>query len=263
MDCNSRGSKPAAFTLFAVVEPAPPQPVANGFCRSECLGHAKPMRSSLSDTVRRKMQHMYTNVRCSSHSSHTKRRSISLSLYIYIDIILHILHHTYSQLYIYIYWFTILPRNLSIYRVMLFCMIIDVLFLSTSLSVYSCWVPPDGIAPCQCEVRTDLPSNIYFGANFISSLPWSLFSKRKTGNVAGAVEKFHEMDAQNRYFIGHIASSASNCTEVPNGNSCLMKLVSIHTKQGSLNYPCWGGSNNSKCMVTLMHFPYDSDCLGW
>jgi len=191
------------------------------------------------------------------------KKTIYLSLYIYIDIILHILHHTYSQLYIYIYWFTILPRNLSIYRVMLFCMIIDVLFLSTSLSVYSCWVPPDGIAPCQCEVRTDLPSNIYFGANFISSLPWSLFSKRKTGNVAGAVEKFHEMDAQNRYFIGHIASSASNCTEVPNGNSCLMKLVSIHTKQGSLNYPCWGGSNNSKCMVTLMHFPYDSDCLGW
>lgn len=97
-------------------------------------------------------------------------------------------------------------------------MIIDVLVLSTSLSVYSCWVPPDGIAPCQCEVRTDLPSKIYFGEIFISSLPWSLFSKRTTGNVAGAVEKFHEMDAQNRYFIGHIASSASNCTEVPNGN---------------------------------------------
>ena len=82
-------------------------------------------------------------------------------------------------MHIYIYLFTILPRNLCIYRVMLFCMIIDVLFLSTSLSVYSCWIPPDGVAPCQCEVRTDLPSKIYFGENFISSLPWSLFSKRK------------------------------------------------------------------------------------
>lgn len=80
MDCNSRGSKPAAFTLFAVVESAPPQPVANGFCRSECLGHAKPMRSSLSDTVRRKMQQMYTNVRRSSHSSHTKRRSLYMCI---------------------------------------------------------------------------------------------------------------------------------------------------------------------------------------
>ena len=209
MNCNSSemGSKPAAFTLFAVVEPAPPQPVANGFCRSECLGHAKPMRSSLWDTVRRKMQQMYTTVRCFSHSSHTKRRSLSDNIYIY--------RHRNYIMHIYIYLFTILPRNLCIYRVMLFCMIIDVLFLSTSLSVYSCWIPPDGVAPCQCEVRTDLPSKIYFGENFISSLPWSLFSKRKTGNVAGAVEKFHEMDAQNRYFIGHIASSASNCTEVP------------------------------------------------
>ena len=228
MDCNSRGSKPAAFTLFAVVEPALPQPVANGFCRSECLGHAKPMRSSLWDTVRRKMQQMYAHVRCSSHSSHTKRQSLSLSLYIYYIYIC----RYYIISYIFTSYTVILASTELCYSVWLY---IDVLFLSTSLSVYSCWVPPDDIAPCQCKVRPDFPSKIHFGENFISSLPWGLFSKRKTGNVAGAVEKFHEMDAQNRYFIGHIASSASNCTEVPNGNSCLMKLVSIHTKQGSLN----------------------------
>ena len=90
-------------------------------------------------------------------------------------------------------------------------------------------------------------------------------AKEKPKNVGGAVEKIHEIDAQNRYFIGHIASSASNCTEVPQGNSCLMKLVSIHKKTGVIKLPMLGGVQTiQNDMVALMHFPYDSACcLGW
>ena len=145
---------------------------------------------------------------------------------------------------------------------MLFCMVIDVLFLSTSLSVLQLLGSPRWYSPMPMWSENRLTKQDLFWGNFHLLVALEFVQQKNNQKRCRRRWKIPWNGRAEQVFHW---PHCLQCQQLYRGaqRKFMFDEVGFDThKTGVIKLPILGGFKQFKCMVTLMHVPYDSALFG-